>query len=185
VTDALESLRIHAIGRVTACAERLNRVAHGHVLLYNQGKLRVLIALTDRRAEGLRIPDGIDPRLRSSGTIPSAKRAPWRFARPTSRRRRPTGSWRARAAGRYRGGVQLVSAVCSRSVWVSSWLRADSSSSQYADTIAIETRDRIVILRDIVDDLIGNDDLLVVASDAAGVAEAMDAPRVRRMEARA
>jgi hypothetical protein len=36
-----------------------------------------------------------------------------------------------------------------------------------------------------VDDLIDNDNLLAVASDVAGVTEAVDALRVRRMEARA
>jgi len=63
-------------------------------------------------------------------------------------------------------------------------LRADSSTSQYADTIAIETRDGLAILRGLVDDLIDNDNLLAVASDVAGVTEVVDALRVRGLEAR-
>jgi hypothetical protein len=63
-------------------------------------------------------------------------------------------------------------------------LRADSSTWQYADTIAIETRDGLVILRGIVDDLIDNDNLLAVASDVAGVTEVVDALRVRWMQGR-
>jgi hypothetical protein len=63
-------------------------------------------------------------------------------------------------------------------------LRADSSTSPYADTIAIATRDGVVILRGVVDDLIDNDNLLAVASDVVGVTEVVDALRVRGMEAR-
>jgi len=62
-------------------------------------------------------------------------------------------------------------------------LRADSSTAPYADTIAIETRDGVVILRGEVDDLIDNDNLLAVASDVAGVAEVVDGLRVRTLEA--
>jgi hypothetical protein len=117
VTDALESLRIHAIGRVTACAERLDRVAHGHVLLYNQGKLRVLIALTDRRAEGLRVPDGIDPAialLRHDPERENARRgdlrAPNQQAPPAERQPAGASCWpisRRCAVGQC--GVQSVS----------------------------------------------------------------------------
>jgi len=64
-------------------------------------------------------------------------------------------------------------------------LRADSSTALYADTIDIETRDGMVILRGEVDDLIDNDNLLAVASDVAGVSEVVDALRVRELEARA
>jgi osmotically-inducible protein OsmY len=63
--------------------------------------------------------------------------------------------------------------------------RADSSTAPYAETIDIETRDGVVILRGEVDDLIDNDNLLAVASDVAGVTEVVDALRVRWMEARA
>jgi hypothetical protein len=62
-------------------------------------------------------------------------------------------------------------------------LRADSSTSAYADMIDIETRDGVVILRGEVDDLIDNDNLLAVASDVAGITEVVDALRVRGMEA--
>jgi hypothetical protein len=62
-------------------------------------------------------------------------------------------------------------------------LRADSSTSAYADTIAIETRDGMVRLSGVVDDLIDNDNLLAVASDVAGVTEVVDGLRVRWMAA--
>jgi osmotically-inducible protein OsmY len=61
-------------------------------------------------------------------------------------------------------------------------LRADSSTTQYADTIEIETRDGIVILRGVVYDLIDNDSLLAVASDVAGAAEVVDRLRVHMLE---
>jgi hypothetical protein len=63
-------------------------------------------------------------------------------------------------------------------------LRADSSTWQYADTIAIETHDGLVILRGMVDDLIDNDNLLAVASNVAGVTEVVDALQVRVMQRR-
>ena len=63
-------------------------------------------------------------------------------------------------------------------------LRADSSTWHYADTIAIETRDDLVFIRGMVDDLIDNDNLLAVASDVAEVMEVVDALRVRGMKAR-
>jgi hypothetical protein len=61
-------------------------------------------------------------------------------------------------------------------------LRADSSTTQYADTIGIEARDGVVILRGVVYDLIDNDNLLAVASDVAGVAEVVDRLRVHILE---
>jgi hypothetical protein len=60
-------------------------------------------------------------------------------------------------------------------------LRADSSTSCFADRIAIETRDGVVILRGVVDDLIDNDNALAIASDVAGVVEVVDGLRVRGM----
>jgi len=62
-------------------------------------------------------------------------------------------------------------------------LRADSSTSAYADSIDIDTRDGVVILRGMVDDLIDNDNVLAVASDVAGVVEVVDRLRVRTLEA--
>jgi hypothetical protein len=62
-------------------------------------------------------------------------------------------------------------------------LRADSSTWHYADSIAIETRHGVVILRGEVDDLIDNDNVLAVASDVAGVAEVVDGLQVRTLEA--
>jgi len=62
-------------------------------------------------------------------------------------------------------------------------LRADSSTSAYADSIDIETRDGMITLRGMVDDLIDNDNLLAVASDVAGVVEVVDQLRVRTLAA--
>jgi hypothetical protein len=62
-------------------------------------------------------------------------------------------------------------------------LRADSSTSAYADLIDIESRDGVVVLRGEVDDLIDDDNVLAVASDVTGVAEVIDGLRVRSLEA--
>ena len=61
-------------------------------------------------------------------------------------------------------------------------LRADSSTSQYADRIAVETRGGIVTLRGLVDDLVDSDNLLAVAGYAEGVQEVVDELRVRGLE---
>jgi hypothetical protein len=58
-------------------------------------------------------------------------------------------------------------------------LRADSSTWPYADRIAIDTRNGVVRLRGVVDDLIDNDNLLAVAAYALGVTEVIDELRVR------
>jgi hypothetical protein len=60
-------------------------------------------------------------------------------------------------------------------------LRADSSTTAYADRIAIATRGGVVTLRGVVDDLIDNDNLLAVAAYVEGVQEVVDALRVRAM----
>ena len=60
-------------------------------------------------------------------------------------------------------------------------LCADSSTTAYADRIAIATRGGVVTLRGAVDDLIDNDNLLAVAAYVAGVQEVVDALRIRRM----
>jgi BON domain len=53
-------------------------------------------------------------------------------------------------------------------------LRADASTSRYADEIAIGTRDGIVALRGVVDDISDGDDLLAVAQTVTGVDEVID-----------
>jgi BON domain len=58
-------------------------------------------------------------------------------------------------------------------------LRADSSTTQYADRVAIETREGVVILRGVVDDLVDSDNLLAVAEYVQGVEEVVDELRVR------
>ena len=61
-------------------------------------------------------------------------------------------------------------------------LRADSSTAQYADRVAIETRRGIVTLRGVVDDLVDDDNLLAVAEYVEGVDEVVDELRVRGLE---
>jgi hypothetical protein len=58
-------------------------------------------------------------------------------------------------------------------------LRADSSTTQYADTIAIETSGAVVTLRGVVDDLLDSDNLLAVAEYVDGVQEVVDELQVR------
>ncbi|MFL5800231.1 MAG: BON domain-containing protein [Roseiflexaceae bacterium] len=60
-------------------------------------------------------------------------------------------------------------------------LRADSATTQYADKIAIETRDGIVTLRGLVDDLTDSDNLLAVAEYVEGVEEVVDELEVRNI----
>lgn len=61
-------------------------------------------------------------------------------------------------------------------------LRADSSTTQYADQITIETRSGVVVLRGVVDDLEDSDNLLAVAEYVEGVIEVIDQLRVRNLE---
>lgn len=61
-------------------------------------------------------------------------------------------------------------------------IRADSSTAQYADRIAISTRGDVVTLRGLVDDMVDSDNLLAVAEYVAGVAEVVDELRVRGLE---
>jgi len=61
-------------------------------------------------------------------------------------------------------------------------LRADSSTTQYARRVKIETVGGVVTLRGAVDDLIDSDNLLAVAAYVAGVVEVVDELRVRGLE---
>ena len=58
-------------------------------------------------------------------------------------------------------------------------LRADSSTTQYADRVAIEARRGVVTLRGMVDDLVDSDNLLAVAEFVEGVEEVVDELQVR------
>ncbi len=58
-------------------------------------------------------------------------------------------------------------------------LHADSSTSRYADEIAIGTRGGIVALRGVVDDISDTDDLVAVAQMVTGVDEVIDELEVR------
>ena len=58
-------------------------------------------------------------------------------------------------------------------------LRADSSTTQYANRIAIATSGGVVTLRGVVDDLVDSDNLLAVAEYVQGVDEVVDELRVR------
>ena len=61
--------------------------------------------------------------------------------------------------------------ICAR---VREAIRADSSTSQYADTITIVERDGTVILYGEVEDLIDNDNLLAVAAYVTEVEDVLD-----------
>jgi osmotically-inducible protein OsmY len=61
-------------------------------------------------------------------------------------------------------------------------LRADSSTTQYADRIAINMRRGVVTLRGVVDDLMDSDNLLAVAEFVEGVEEVVDELEVRGIE---
>jgi osmotically-inducible protein OsmY len=58
-------------------------------------------------------------------------------------------------------------------------LRADSSTTQYADTVRIVTRGRTVILRGLVDDIDDSDNMVAVAQYVAGIDEVIDELEVR------
>jgi len=58
-------------------------------------------------------------------------------------------------------------------------LRADSSTTQYADHVAITTSGGVVTLRGVVDDLVDSDNLLAVAEYVQGVDEVVDELRVK------
>jgi len=62
-------------------------------------------------------------------------------------------------------------------------LRADSSTTQYADRIAINARRGVVTLRGVVDDLMDSDNLLAVAEFVEGVEEVVDELEVRGLGA--
>lgn len=58
-------------------------------------------------------------------------------------------------------------------------IRADSSTTKYADQIRIETDGGVVTLRGVVDDLLDSDNLLGVAGYVEGVEEVVDELRIR------
>jgi hypothetical protein len=61
-------------------------------------------------------------------------------------------------------------------------LRADSSTTQYADQVVITTSGRVVTLRGVVDDLVDSDNLLAVAEYVEGIDEVVDELRVHGLE---
>jgi BON domain len=61
-------------------------------------------------------------------------------------------------------------------------LRADSTTSAYADQVQISERGGRVVLRGTVDDLLDADNLVAVASYATGVAEVVDELVIRALE---
>ena len=61
-------------------------------------------------------------------------------------------------------------------------LRADSSTSPYADQIVIVTSGSVVTLRGVVDDLVDSDNLMAVAEYVEGVDDVVDELRVRGLE---
>lgn len=61
-------------------------------------------------------------------------------------------------------------------------IRADSSTSMYAETVRIETRGGVVTLAGMVDDLDDSDNLIAVAEYVQGVDEVVDKLRVKSLE---
>jgi hypothetical protein len=61
-------------------------------------------------------------------------------------------------------------------------LRADASTSQYADSLVIGTRGSTVALRGVVDDVDDSDNVVAVASRVSGIAEVIDELDVRALE---
>ena len=61
-------------------------------------------------------------------------------------------------------------------------LRSDSLTSDYADRIAIATRDDRVVLRGVVDDIDDTDNLVAVAQRVSGVTEVIDALSVEGLD---
>ena len=58
-------------------------------------------------------------------------------------------------------------------------LRADATTSELADMLGIETRNGVVILRGIVDDIDDSDNIAAVASTVTGVSDVRDETEVR------
>lgn len=61
-------------------------------------------------------------------------------------------------------------------------LRADASTSRYAETLAIGTRGSTVALRGVVDDVEDSDNVVAVASRVSGIDEVVDELDVRALE---
>jgi len=61
-------------------------------------------------------------------------------------------------------------------------LRADSSTTHYANRLAIESRGGVVTLRGVVADMVDSDNVLAVAEYVDGVQEVVDELRVRGLE---
>lgn len=61
-------------------------------------------------------------------------------------------------------------------------IRADSSTTMYAESVRIKTRGGIVILAGMVDDLDDSDNLIAVAEYVEGVEEVVDKLRVKALE---
>lgn len=59
-------------------------------------------------------------------------------------------------------------------------LRADSSTTRYADELRIATRAGIVLIGGIVDDLVDSENIIAVAQYVAGVVEVRDRMQLRR-----
>jgi hypothetical protein len=61
-------------------------------------------------------------------------------------------------------------------------LRADAATSRYADVVGIGTRDGVVALRGVVDDLDDSDNVAAVVETVTGVTEVIDELEVRALE---
>jgi BON domain-containing protein len=58
-------------------------------------------------------------------------------------------------------------------------LRADASTSAYADAVKIDTEGGVVSIRGVVDDILDTDNIVAVASEVTGIVEVRDQLRVR------
>ena len=58
-------------------------------------------------------------------------------------------------------------------------LRADAATSQYADSLKIDTEGGVVEVRGLVDDILDSDNILAVVSEVTGVIDVRDDIRVR------
>lgn len=58
-------------------------------------------------------------------------------------------------------------------------LRADAATSQYADSLRIDTEGGVVEVRGLVDDILDSDNIIAVVSEVSGVVDVRDDIRVR------
>lgn len=78
--------------------------------------------------------------------------------------------------------ASFLSADDEMSARVREALRADSSTSAYADVIGVAIRDGAVTVRGVVDDMLDSDNIQAVVEYVEGVTEVVDELRIRGLE---